>query len=113
MGYAFSECLVIEEKHLCISNLLMHLKNTGLVFVLLEVRSIYFRCMKVELHHLGSFCPDLDPGNVCPACPKVSMQKVVHVFAFNLIHVAESWYSGSLYGCFIWLAKKEGSWQEL
>ena len=29
------------------------------------------RCMKVELRHLHFICPDLNPGNVCPACPKV------------------------------------------
>ena len=30
-----------------------------------------FRWMKVELRHLTSVCPQLDHGNMCPACPKV------------------------------------------
>ena len=29
--------------------------------------------MKVELRNLTSVCPDLDSGNVCPACPKVKV----------------------------------------
>ena len=33
---------------------------------------LIIRCMKVELRHLNFLNSDLDLGNVCPACPKVS-----------------------------------------
>lgn len=31
------------------------------------------RAMKHELRHPAYLCEQLDKGNVCPACPKVSM----------------------------------------
>ena len=31
------------------------------------------RYMKMELRHLTFINPELDGGNVCPACPKVRM----------------------------------------
>ena len=32
---------------------------------------LYFRYHKHELRHLNYLSPDLDSGNICPACPKV------------------------------------------
>ena len=53
----------------------MHLKSIGMVNHLIyhacDLYEWLFRWMMVELRHLTSVCPQLDRGNMCPACPKV------------------------------------------
>ena len=44
----------------------MMLMNTQRCF-----KAVSLRWMKVELMQLTSVCPQLDHGNVCPACPQV------------------------------------------
>ena len=51
---------------------------------MLQCISLKPRCMKVELCHL---CTDLDFGNVCPACSKVSLvYNAVHIIINGDIH---------------------------
>lgn len=38
-----------------------------------------YRAMKHELRHPTFLCEELDNGNICPACPKVSMMLVIEL----------------------------------
>ena len=40
-------------------------------FMAVSVVFLYYRYIKVVLHHLRYISAELDGGNVCPACPKV------------------------------------------
>ena len=55
----------------------MHLKNTGTInvfdaYIGIDFMLYNYRYMKVELRNLRYLSGDLDSGNTCPACPKVS-----------------------------------------
>ena len=46
--------------------------------------------MKVELRHLSGLFPSLNGGNLCPACPKVSLRSTI-IFPFTYLQEINFW----------------------
>ena len=45
------------------------------IIIEFNLNDLIARYMKHEFRHLSFLCADLDCGNICPACPKVSVRK--------------------------------------
>ena len=92
------------------------------------------RWMNVELRQLTCICPELDHGNVCPACPMVNNPKsrpVDYLGVLNgqlelsrmkhstsagvclklYMYISDIWYYSTLGGCIVWLAEGKICWE--
>ncbi len=65
--------------------IILFIRRKAFILLWLSLLRNSYRWMKVELRHLTFVRQELDEGNVCPACPKISLWLHSH----NLIAVSD------------------------